>query len=39
MEEKCPRIKLKDEVAKRLPIWIPIIVIPSTLVKDMSSQP
>jgi len=40
MKGKCPSIKLKEsnEVAKGLPIWIPTVVIPSTLVKNMSSQ-
>jgi len=39
MEGKCPRVKLKEsnEMAKRLPIGISIIAIPSALMKDMSS--
>jgi len=39
MEGKSPRVKLKEsnEMAKRLPIGISIIVIPSALMKDMSS--
>ena len=39
IEGKYPRVKLKksNEMAKRLPIGISIIVIPSALVKDILS--
>ena len=36
---KCPRVKLEEsnEVIKRLLIEIPVVIIPSTLMKDMTS--
>jgi len=39
MEEKCFRVKLEEsnEVIKRLPIGIPVVIISSTLMKDMMS--
>ena len=39
MEEKGPRIIFKkcNKVTQRLPIRIPIVVISSTLIKDMVS--
>jgi len=39
IEEKYSRVKLKEsnKIAKRLPVGISIIVIPSTLVKDILS--
>jgi len=36
MKEKCPKVKLKEST-KIFHIRIPIIIIPSTLVKDMLS--
>ena len=35
MEEKCPRVKVKEsnEMAKRLPIRIPILVTSSAFIK------
>jgi len=39
MKGKCPRVKLEEsnEVIKRLLIEIPVVIIPSTLMKDMTS--
>jgi len=39
IEGKCPRVKLKEsnEIVRRLPIGILIIVIPSALMKNMLS--